>query len=135
MLLTTAYDLYRRVYLRYMGRWIGPSLKHMHLPNGPKAYILQSFEESLDDYTVFVETNGDGFVLTFEYNPDKPTPNLADYLQNIKVPSGFLLCHYNGHDGCWLMLHHKSKEEATATYKRIYMDYFRHQIFMCIIKV
>lgn len=107
----------------------------MHLPTDPKDYIMQSFKDDLNCYTISIETDGNGFVIEMEYNPDYPTPRLTKLLQSVEVPSGYFLCYYDGHDGKWLLLHHGSKVEAKATYKRLYMRYYRYQVYMCIIKV
>lgn len=131
----SAYKLFKRASLKYIGKWLGHTLRYMDPSIDHKTYVLQSFEDELNYYTVSAETNGDGFVLSFDYSPDEPTPNLAECLQSLEVPSGYYLCYHDGHTNEWLLLHHRSKEEAKATYKHLYMKYFKSQIYMTIVKI
>lgn len=131
----TAYELFRKAKVHYMGQWIGHNLPYMDQFIDPRVYVLQAFDMCLDDYYVGIETGGKGFVLTFEYNPENPTPLLLEYLQSIEVQAGYWLCYYDGHTGDWLLMLCADKSEAFKTYKRLYQRYFRKQTWIHTLKI
>lgn len=113
-------------------------MRHLYDGTNPKAYILQSFEEHLDDYYINVETKGEECVLTFACDFDQADKNISnfEYLQSITIQAGsWWVCHYSGETEDWLLIRSKDKADAVSQYKRLYQRYFKAQTWIHAIKI
>jgi len=129
----TAYELFKRAYTHYMGSF----MRRLYDGTNPKPYILQSFEDELNEYTISVDGKGSDLMLTFvyDYNPANKNQCNKEYLKSIEVQAGYYLCYYDGHTGDWLLMLCVDKSEAFETYKRFYQRYFRKQTWIHTLKI
>jgi hypothetical protein len=133
VLILAAYELFEKVYFHRMGQFMA----HLWTANkdciSPKEYIRQSFDEDMTDCCVECATPT-GLILTYDNPANKKLCN-AERLQGIEVKAGYWLCRYDGHTGDWMLMWYESRYEAKAEYKRLYMRYFRHQVWFWIVKI
>lgn len=125
----TAYQLFRKIYFKYMGNF----MRHLWTADketNPKDYIIQSFNEALGEYSVdYAYSNG----IKLSYDGNFASISILD-LQQIEMQQGYYLCYHDGHTD-WLLMYFDSKSGAKAAYKKLYNRYFRHQDWYHIIVV
>jgi hypothetical protein len=116
----TAYELFDRVYKHYTGQFMG-NLRYSS-SNNYKDYAINSFNELLNEYSI--DTSSSTAVI-LSYDANKKLLN-AEQLRDTKLLAGYWLCCYDGHTGDWRLTHYYNRDEAKASYKRLYSKYFRY---------
>lgn len=105
-------------------------MRHLYDGINPKAYISQSFNEAIEEYSIDYAYNV-GFKLS--YGGDFTNKNVKD-LRQIEVEPGYYLCFHNTCTDGWLIMYYDSRSGAKAAYKELYDRYFSQDWFW-IVKV
>lgn len=100
-----------------------------------RTYILKSFEDGLNDYRINIQTKGEAYVIAFEHNPVDRTPNLAEFLQGVVVPTGWWVAHSDGLSGDFILVKCVDRADALALRKRLYIRYYRRIDWVHVIKI
>jgi hypothetical protein len=129
MFKVTAYDLFNKAYMHYMGS----SVRHLVDGTSPKEFILQTFNEALEEY--YIDEAYDTWILLTFANPANDKQRSIEELKSIEVKAGYYLCQHDGHNEEYIFMWYATKAEATAAYKSLFMRYFRRQVWYWTVKI